>query len=168
MPPSTKLNFVRQQGYPQAQASTCPTQYSALMFQPRVIAILALIGLVSQWPVFFLVLAAVLAWNVILPAWNPFDALYNRLIAIPRGLPLLTPAPPPRRFAQGMACAFMLAIGLSLLAERRVLAWVFEGALVIALSSLVFGKFCLGSYIYHLVRGERTYAQETLPWSRSK
>ena len=167
MHPSAELNFVRQQGFPQAQASDCPTQYRALMFQPGVIGTLVLIGLVAQSPVLFLALSAVLAWNVLLPAWNLFDALYNHLIAIPRGLPRLTPAPGPRRFAQGMACAFTLGIGLSLLAHWRVLAWVLEGFLVIALSALVFGKFCLGSYLFLLLRGQRTYAHQTLPWSRA-
>ena len=165
---SAELNFVRQQGFPQAQAADCPTQYRALMFQPRVIGILVLIGLVTQSPVLFLALAAILAWNVLLPAWSLFDALYNHLIAIPRGLPRLTPAPAPRRFAQGIACAFMLGIGLSLLANWRVLAWVVEGFLVIALAALVFGKFCLGSYLFLLLRGQRTYAQQTLPWSRAE
>jgi hypothetical protein len=51
-----------------------------------------------------------------MPGLNPFDRLYNACVAAPRGLPPLTAVSAPRRFAQGMAATFMLAIGLSLLA----------------------------------------------------
>jgi hypothetical protein len=89
------------------------------MFQPRALGILVIMGLILQvWPL-FLTLAAILWWNVLLPRLNPFDALYNRLIANPRGQLPLTPAPAPRRMAQGMAATFMLAIGLFLLTGRQ-------------------------------------------------
>lgn len=163
---SAKLNFVRQQGFRDTSAGTCGSQFSALMWQPRVIGVLVLIGLVAQNGPFFLVLSALLWWNVVFPAFNPFDALYNRLVAKPRGLPELSAAPAPRRFAQGMAGTFMLAIGLCLLFGARVSAYVLEGFLCVALSALILGRFCLGSYIYFLVRGETQFANRTLPWSR--
>jgi len=58
-------------------------------------------------------------------------------------LPRVSPAPPPRRFARGMAATFMLGIGLSLFAGWSTLAWILDAFLVIALVALVFGKFCL-------------------------
>ncbi len=33
--------------------------------------------------------------------------------------------------------------------------------------ALIFGKFCLGSYVFHLLRGEAAFANRTLPWVRS-
>ena len=162
---TAKLNFVRQQGFRDASPEACSFQYPALMWQPRVIGILVLVGIAFQSGPYFLALAALLWWNVILPAFNPFDALYNRLVAKPRGLPRLSPAPAPRRFAQGMAGTFMLAIGLSLLFEVSLLAYTLEGLLLAALGALIFGRFCLGSYLFLLFTGQSGFANRTLPWS---
>ncbi len=160
------VNFVRQQGFRDADASACSVQYSALMFQPRLLGVLVLIGLITQaWPL-FLILSAVLWWNVILPAWNPFDLFYNHFVAAPAGRSRLTPAPAPRRFAQGMAGTFMLATGVFLLLGWQIPAFVMEALLVVALGALIFGKFCLGSYIFHVLRGDSAFARRTLPWAR--
>jgi len=167
MDSSAKHNFVRQQGFEQLEGAGCGARYPALMFQPRVVAVLVAAGLISQaWP-FFLALSAVLYWNALVPTLNPFDALYNRLIAGPKGSPALSPAPAPRRFAQGMGATFMFAIGLFLLLGWRSAALTVEALLVVALTALIFGKFCLGSYIFYLLRGRATFANHTLPWARS-
>jgi Domain of unknown function (DUF4395) len=60
-------------------------------------------------------LSAVLWWNAIVPTHNLFDAIYNHTVAEPRGLPRLGAAPAPRRFAQGMAGTFALAIAVALM-----------------------------------------------------
>lgn len=166
MPHTSEINFVRQQGFADAGAAACSHAFPALMFQPKVIGTLVAFALVLQSWQIFLALAAVLWWNVLAPSRNPFDLLYNRLVAGPRGLPRLTPAPAPRRFAQGMAATFMLLIGVALFSGWRGAAWVLEGLLVTALAALIFGKFCLGSYIYHLLRHDVEFANRTLPWSR--
>ena len=165
---TAKLNFVRQQGFRDASPEACSFQYPALMWQPRVIGILVLVGVAFQAGPYFLTLAALLWWNAILPAFNPFDALYNRLVAKPKGSPRLTLAPAPRRFAQGIAGAFMLAIGLSLLFGVSLLAYTFEGLLLAALGALIFGRFCLGSYLFLLFTGKSGLANRTLPWSRTE
>ncbi|MGE5444400.1 MAG: DUF4395 family protein [Ignavibacteriales bacterium] len=163
-----KLNFVRQQGFREASPETCSYQYPALMWQPRAIGILVLAGLVFQaWP-YFLALSAVLWWNVILPHLNPFDVLYNRFVAKPKGLPRLSLAPAPRRFAQAMAGAFMLAIGLSLLSGWSTLVWALEALLLAALGALIFGCFCLGSYLFLLFTGQSGFANRTLPWTHTE
>lgn len=162
-----KMHFVEQQGFGRVEDAACERQFSALMFQPRAIGVLVLVGLVTQSSGVFLALGALLVWNVAEPKWNPFEALYNALIARPRGLPPLGPAPAPRRFAQGMSAAFMLGIGVSLLGGQMMLAWILEGFLVVALLSLLAGRFCLGSYIYHLVAGHKAFANRTLPWRKA-
>ncbi len=163
---SSKLNFVLQQGVPDVHAKGGELRFSALMFQPRVIGITVLVALILQSWALFLALAIVLWWNVFLPQLNPFDIIYNHLIARPRGLQELAEAPAPRRFAQGMAATFMLGIALSLLFRWRWTAWIIEAFLVLALALLNVGRFCLGSYIYHLLRGNARFANNTLPWSR--
>jgi hypothetical protein len=159
-------NFMRQQGFPDEPADACNMRFAGLYFQPRIVFPLVLLGILLQSPWILLALAAVLGWNVLLPRLNPFEQAYNRLIARPQGRIPLGAAPGPRRFAQGMAAGFLLGAGLSLLAGWTVLAWVFEAFLVVAFSALLFGKFCLGAYVFHLLRGEVSFANSTLPWAR--
>jgi hypothetical protein len=113
-----------------------------------------------------LAIAAVLSWNTLLPALNPFEVAYNRWIAGPRGQPPLVPAPGPRRFAQGMAAAFNLGAAVALLAGQTVVAWLLQTMLVVAFSALLFGKLCLGAYVFHLLKGRVAFANSTLPWAR--
>jgi len=163
----SRIHFVQQQGFIETDAHSCACQYSSLMFQPRLIAAIIMVGLIFQaWPI-FLALSAILWWNVSVPSRNPFDAMYNTFVASRKGLPRLQPAPAPRRFAQGMAASFMLGIGISLVMGWQIAAWVLEGFLVVAVTALIFGRFCLGSYVYHLLRGQTGFANRTLPWARA-
>lgn len=164
----SKLNFVRQQGIKGASRESCGHQYPGLMFQPRLIGGLVLVGLVVQaWP-YFAALAVLLFWNAAVPRLNPFDALYNALVASPKGLPSVGPAPAPRRFAQGMAGSFMAGIAASLYAGWHPLAWILEGFLLVALGALIFGRFCMGSYVFLIVTGQSGFANRTVPWARAE
>jgi len=162
---SLKQNFILQQGLGEPSAATCPRQYSALQFQPRVVALVVLVAVFLQEPGIFLALGAILWWSAILPRLNPFDAIYNRTFATRPGGVRLSPAPPPRRFSQGMAGTFMLAIGASLLLGWNTAAYVLEGFLIVAVAALMAG-FCLGSFIFYLLSGRATFATRTLPWAR--
>lgn len=62
----------------------------------------------------------------------------------------------------------MLAIGLSLLLGWRTLAWTLEALLLAALGALIFGRFCLGSYLYLFLTGETGFANRTLPWAHGE
>jgi len=66
-----------------------------------------------------------------------------------------------------MAAVSMLAAGLTLLEGWRATSYVFQGFLVVAFAALLFGKFCLGAYVYHLLRGNVALANGTCPWSDS-
>jgi len=159
-----QINFIKQQGFEGASALTCDFQYPALMFQPRVVGVLVLAGVLLQsWPLFF-TLSGVLWWSALVPKLNPFDRLYNNLIAARKGLPALTAAPGPRRFAQAMAATLTLLIGVSLLAGWQTLAFLLEALLLVALGALIFGAFCSGSFLFHLLKGNGAFAKRTLPW----
>ena len=159
-------NFMRQQGFPDEPPEACNMRFEGLYFQPRIVFPLVLVGIVLQSAPLFLLLSAILWWNTLLPGLNPFEAVFNRFVAPRRRTGPLTPAPMPRRFAQGMAAAFLLGAGLALLAGQPLLSWVLQGFLVVAFSALLFGKFCLGAYVYHLLKGRVAFANSTLPWAR--
>jgi hypothetical protein len=157
-------NFILQQGLCEPATGAGPGQYSALLFQPRLVGLLLAAAIVLQAPLPFLAVGAVLWWSALAAAFNPFDALYNATLARRNGT-VLKPAPAPRRFAQFMAGSFALAIGVSLATGWRTTAFVLEGFLVIALAALVLGRFCLGSFIFHLLAGRADFARRTLPWA---
>ncbi len=90
---TAKLNFVQQQGLKDASPKSCAYQDPALMWQPRAIGVLVLIGVALQvWP-YFLGLGALLWWNVVFPKLNPFDALVQSLRGQTEGAAPAWPGP---------------------------------------------------------------------------
>ena len=165
---TAEWNFVRQQGFTDASPEASQHLFPALMWQPRAIGSLVLVGMVLQaWP-WFLGVSTLLLWSALWPGLNPFDFAYNSLVAKRRGLPRLGRAPSPRRFAQALAGTFLLAIGLLLLSGWHILAWAVEALMVAAQGVLMFGRFCLGSYLFLLFTGQGRFASQTLPWSSTE
>ncbi|TGM58914.1 DUF4395 family protein [Leptospira adleri] len=162
----SKLNFIQQQGFNSIQSLSCGLQYSSLLWQPRVIGILVLFGIGFQLESLFLILSLALFWGALFPRFNIFDLIYNRFWGIRKDRVFLTPAPPPRRFSQGLGGGLMLGIWISLFAEWKIAAICFETFLVIGLSAPILSKFCIPAYIYHVIRGEIRFANRTLPWYR--
>jgi hypothetical protein len=161
-----KRNFIVQQGFDEPAPAVCPRQYSALHFQPRTVFLWIVTGIVSQSPLVFYLLCAVLWWSALLPNFNPFDALYNLIFGSNRFAAFpLTPAPAPRRTAQAMAGVFALACGLFLHFGLFTAAYVVEGVFVAAVLALILGGFCLGSFVFHLLSGKAAFACHTLPWT---
>jgi hypothetical protein len=161
-------NFMKQQGFAEEPDSACDTHFSGVSFQPKILGPLVVIAILLRSPILFFVLSAGLWWSVAFPQWNLFEMFYNRVIAAPRGKAMLSPAPSPRRFAQGIAATFMLLAGLALISGWMIAAWILETFLVIAIAALLFGKFCMGAYVYHLLRGNISFANSTLPWAHPR
>jgi uncharacterized protein DUF4395 len=145
----SRITFVRLQGFPIERASD--ELYSALMLQPRLVGAVAALGIATQSPLLFLALSAALWWSALVATHNPFDAIYNYLVAQPRGLAPLGAAPAPRRFAMGMAGTVALTIGLALAVGASITAWVLEGLFAIAVIQVVFGDICGAANLYHLL-----------------
>ena len=121
---ASQFRFILQQGFPAERAST--ELYAALMFQPRVIGVLVVLGNVFQSTWLFVALSAVLWWSTFVPTQNPFDAVYHRVVAGPRGRSPLGVPPGPRLFAEGMGATVTLAIGAALLLGAVKTAWALE------------------------------------------
>lgn len=164
-------NFMKQQGFAEEPPDACDMHFEGLYFQPRIVFPTVVVAILLQGVSIpasaglHFVLSAILWWNTLLPALNPFEQYYNRVVARPSGRLELVPAPGPRRLAQGMAAAFNLGAGLALVYGMTPLAWVLQAMLVAAFSALLFGKFCLGAYVYHLLKGRVAFANSTLPWA---
>jgi hypothetical protein len=160
-----KRNFILQQGFDEPAAATCPRQYSALLFQGRVVLVWVVAGIVFQIPALFYALCGVLWWSAVLPALNPFDAVYNSTFGRRAGAFQLTAAPTPRRTAQSMAGGFALTCGLLIHFGFFVAAYLVEGFFLAAVLALTLGGLCVGSFVYHFVRGKGRFARQTLPWA---
>jgi len=158
-------NFILQQGFPEPAAETCDRQYSAILFQPRLLGIAFVVGSALQLPMLFFALGVILWFCVVAPRFNPFNAMYNGALAPFTGINL-TPSPAPRRFSQFLGGAFCLAIAASLTMGFRTTAVILEGFLIAGTVTMLAG-FCVGTFVFHLVRGQVGFAMRTLPWATS-
>ena len=159
-------NFMRQQGFAEEPPDRRQVHFDGLTFQPRLVFPTVLVAIVLQSGPLHLVLSAVLWWNTLVPRLNPFERAWDRWFGGPRGAGPLPPAPGPRRLAQGMAATLNLVAGLALLLGQPVLAWVAEAFLVVGFSALLFGKLCLGAWLYYALKGQVRFANATLPWGK--
>jgi Domain of unknown function (DUF4395) len=161
-----KRNFILQQGFEEPNPTVCPFQYSALVFQPRIVLIGVVAGILFQSQAVFAGLGALLWWSALFPKLNPFRALYNRILGSQPGVFHLEPPPAPRRAAETEAGTIALTSALLIHAGLGLAAYVVEAVFLAAGLALTVGGFCLGSFIYHLLRGQGKFAMQTLPWAR--
>ena len=150
--PQTKIAFIRQQGFLVSHLDT--NLYTALMLQPKIVGAIAVVGAGFQSAVVFFLLSGLLLWSTALPSYSVFNGIYNVVVARRRGFSTLEGIPPPRRFAQGLAGVIALAIGAALLANATFLAYGLELLLLDGVISVLAARFCLGSYLHHLIAAE--------------
>lgn len=163
---NANVNFIRQQGFDAPEPARAARFASALLFQPRVIGAIALAGTIARSWATFAALAAVLWWSALLPRLNPFDFAYNKTLGRGPGAPKLVPAPAPRRFSQVEAATVSTAAAVAMISEAWTAAGVFQAVLLLAVASLLFVRFCPGSFTYHIATGRARFALDTLPWKR--
>ena len=159
-------NFILQQGFEEPAPTICRVQYSALVFQPKIVLIGIVAGILFQSQTAFAVLCALLWWSALFPKLNPFRALYNRTLGSRPGAFRLDPSPAPRRAAETEAGTIALASALLIYAGISLAAYVVEAVFLAAGLALALGGFCFGSFVYHLFRGNWRFALQTLPWAR--
>jgi uncharacterized protein DUF4395 len=163
-----KRNFILQMGFDDPASAVVTRQYSALTFQPRVVLVLAVTGILFQSPTVFAAICAMLWVSALFPKLNPLSALYNLTIGGRPGAFRLGPAPAPRRGAETMAGAFALAIALLILTGFHLAAYVLQGIFLAASLAVEFAGFCFGTFAYHLRRGNVKFALQTLPWAKNE
>jgi len=158
-----KRNFIVQQGFAEPTAETCDRQYSAILFQPRLLGLAFVTASALQLPAMFFALGAILWWCMMVPGLNPFNAAYNLALAASSGI-TLTSSPAPRRFSQFLGGSFCLAIAASLTLGLRMTAIVLEAFLIAGTATMLAG-FCVGTVLFHVLRGRADIARNTLPWA---
>lgn len=162
---AAKRNFILQQGFEEPAPAACPLQYSALVFQPKIVLIGVVAGILFQSQVVFAGLGALLWWSALFPKLNPFRALYNQTIGKRPGTSLLDPSPAPRRAAETEAGTIALTSALLIHAGFYLAAYVVEAVFLAAGLAVLIGSFCTGTFVYHLLRGRWRFALQTLPWA---
>jgi len=164
--PIAKRNFILQQGFEDPDFATCPLQYSALVFQPKIVLVVIIVGILFQSQAVFAGLGALLWWSALFPKLNPFRALYNRTLGSrPRAF-RLDPSPAPRRAAETEAGTVALTSALLIHTGVSLATYVVEAVFLAAgLAVLVWG-LCTGTFVYHLLRGHSRFALQTLPWAK--
>jgi hypothetical protein len=163
---AAKRNFILQLGFEDPAPTVVPFQYSALVFQPKVVLIGVVAGILFQSPAIFAALGALLWWSALFPKLNPFNALYNRTFGSRPGAFRLGPSPAPRRGAETEAGAVALTSALLIHAGFSLAACVVEVIFLAASLAVLIGSFCFGVFTYHLLRGRWRFALQTLPWAR--
>ena len=147
---NAESRFIRSQGFKEPEPESCGLHFPALQFQPRVIGIVIIAGMILQSvaslpaATLFVLLGAALCWGALLPDANVFEWASN--LTSPRYR--LTRAPSPRRFAQGVAGIMALAIATFLYMHWMLAAIVVEVLLLAAVGGILFAKFCFGSWLY--------------------
>ena len=162
---AVKRNFILQLGYADPAPAIVPLQYSALVFQPKVVFLGVVAGILFQSSAIFAALGALLLWSALFPKLNPVNAVYNRTLGSRPGAFRLGPSPGPRRAAETQAGALALTIALLIYAGFSLAAYAAEAILLAAALAVVIGSFCFGAFTYHLLRGRRRFALQTLPWA---
>ena len=152
-----QTRFIVNQGFSDPPSESCGLHFAALQFQPRVIGIILVVGMILQSVArlpsvaLFVMLGTVLCWGALVPDANVFEWAYN-LTSPPFRL---TRAPRPRRFAQGLAGLMAIAIAAFLYVEWLRAAIVVELLLLGAIVGILFAKFCFGSWLYHTLFARR-------------
>jgi Domain of unknown function (DUF4395) len=161
---TAKRNFILQLGFEDPAPAVRSIQYSALVFQPKIVLGWIVAGILFQSPAVFAGLGALLWWSALFPKLNPFRALYNRTLGSQPGAFPLDPSPAPRRAAETEAGTVALTSALLVHAGLSLAAYMVQAVFLAASLAVMIGSFCFGSFVYHILRGNGRFALRTLPW----
>ena len=123
-----------------------------LRFKPLATMLLVAAGAATRSPWLLVAVGAAGLVGTAFPALSWLDRLWNHVVRHPFGAPALPFDPDPRRFACGMADAFVLGSGLAFLAGWPTTGWVLAGSVLVIAGTVVATGFCVAAWAYMEVR----------------
>jgi hypothetical protein len=127
-----------------------------LRFKPLATLLLTIVGAAFSLPWLLIAVGALGLVGTVWPPLSWLDQLWNRVVRHPFSAPALAADPDPRRFACGMADAFVLASGLAFAAGATVLGWALAGAVIAIAGIVVLTGFCVAAWVYVKLRKPAT------------
>ena len=137
-----------QQGYQQYSPQELKQLEWGLRFTPGICSLITAFALLYQLPYVLFLVATLGIWAFFYPAKHPMDLIYNHGVRHLFNAPKLPENPFQRRLACFAAGIMNTAIGILLLVNMPVAAYIF-GALLLCLQAIViFTHFCTLSWMY--------------------
>jgi hypothetical protein len=134
-----------------------------LRFKPLATMILVAIGAALHWPSLLIAVGAAGLVGTAWPRLSWLDQLWNRVLRHPLSAPALPDDPDPRRFACGMADAFVLASGVAFALGWNTTGWVLAAAVLLIAGTVVATGFCVAAWAYVKIVPQRKPAAVRAP-----
>jgi hypothetical protein len=119
-----------------------------LRWSPVICTIVMTVGVILQSPAILWGLAAIAFVGALLP-FHPFDVIYNYGVRHLTGTRAFPHHGPQRRFACGLASAWLVATGLAFNSGQTTLAFVLSLSLIAVAALVSLTHFCIPSAIYN-------------------
>lgn len=128
-----------------------------LRWSPALCAVFMAAGTALASPPALWALAAVAALGAVFPA-HPFDLLYNGAVRHLTGTRALPRHGPQRRFACGLAAAWLIGTGLAFHQGAAALGYALGAALTAVATLVAVTNFCIPSLVYNTLFRRRPAA----------
>jgi hypothetical protein len=146
----TKENL-NKQGFGNLDEETQSRYSHPLRFTPGIAAILILVGLILQSPIWLWAMAMIALSGALLPKGMIIDLFYNFGIRHLFRAPPLPPTPKPRQFSYWISTILLAGSGLAFHYRQPLWGFIFGGFVVAGATILATTLWCLGSWFYRLV-----------------
>jgi hypothetical protein len=133
-----------------------------LRWSPALCAVFMATGTILASPPILWALAVIAALGAMLP-FHPFDAFYNYVVRRLTGTRPLPHHGPQRRFACGMAAAWLIGTGLAFHEGAAALGYALGGTLTIVAAIVGATHFCIPSLIYNKLFGPNPTGGTSVP-----
>ncbi len=133
-----------------------------LRWSPALCAVFMATGTILASPPMLWTMAAIALLGATLP-FHPFDLLYNHVVRHLTGTRPLPHHGAQRRFACGMAAAWLTGTGLAFHQGAAVLGYVLGGTLTIVAAIVGTTHFCIPSLVYNTLFRPRRTAGASVP-----
>jgi hypothetical protein len=133
-----------------------------LRWSPALCAAFMAAGTIFASPPMLWALAAIALLGAVLPA-HPFDLFYNLVVRHLTGTRPLPHHGPQRRFACGVAAAWLTGTGLAFQQGATTLGYVLGGMLTVVAAIVATTHFCIPSLVYNKLLRPRPTAGASVP-----